>query len=260
MTIRNNFLFFSRAWKYTVPVLIGLLMIIPAINAQPGVVTSTNLAGDSTLSIDIITPQENEFFLSDVVPHHIWVTGEVKSPVPLQSIIVSSSEGSINCGNQSSFGCNVVVAKGLDRIVVTVTDIAGNHVFRTRNIRVETGMPDLPLRITISGKITTPDGDPVEGATIRTEFFRTYDTKTVTVESEADGSYRINNAHGFRQTMSVEKEGYTNVTKEMIFNKNLNTADFVLEPVTQPAPGFSSVLCLVAILGALIISLRARTQ
>jgi hypothetical protein len=256
LTAPHNFLFFSRAVKYTLPVLIAVMMIIPVINAQSGVVTPAVPAGDSTLIIDITTPQENEFFLSDVVPHHIWMTGEVKSPVPLQSIIVSSSEGSTNCGNQSSFSCDVVVAKGLDRIVVTVTDIAGNHGFRTRNIRVETGMPDLPPRITISGMITTPDGRPVEGATVRTEFPRTYDTKTVIVESDADGSYRINDAHGFNQKISVEKNGYVNVTREMSFKQNLNTVDFILEPTTKPAPGFTGVLCLGAILGTLLIISR----
>jgi hypothetical protein len=219
-------------------------------------VTTAVPAGDSTPIIDIITPQENEFFLSDVVPHHIRVTGEVKSPVPLQSVIVSSSEGSTNCGNQSSFSCHVVVAKGLDRIVVTVTDISGNYVFRTRNIRVETGMPDLPPRITISGKITTPDGHPVEGATVRTEFPRDYDTKTVTVQSEADGSFRINNAHGFSQKIHVEKAGYANKTKEMIFTQNVNTVDFILEPTTNPAPGFTGFLSLVAIFGTLLIISR----
>lgn len=240
--------------KFTLLVLIALMMIIPGINAQSGIVTSADPAGgDLTLIIDIITPQENEFFLSDVVPHHIWVTGEVKSQVLLQSIIVSSSEGSTNCGNQSSFSCDVVVAKGLDRIVITATDIAGNHVFRTRNIRVETGMPDLPPRITISGKITTPDGHPVEGAMVRTEFFSVYDTKSVTVQSEADGSYRINNSHGFNQKISVEKNGYANVTKEMTFKQNVNTVDFTLQPATKPAPGFTPWLCLVAILGSLLI-------
>jgi len=232
------------------------MLIIPGISAQSEGVTSTVPANDSTLIINIITPQENEYILSDVVPHHIWVTGEVNSPVPLQSIIVSSSEGSINCGNQSAFGCDIVVAKGSEKIVVTATDITGNHAFRTRAINVETGMPSLPLRITISGKITTQDGRPVEGATVRTEFPRSYDTKTVIVQSEADGTYRINNAHGFHQKISVEKNGYANVTKEMTFTQNVNTADFILEPTTKPASGFTTVFCLGAIFGTLLIISR----
>jgi len=237
-------------------VLITLLLIIPGTCAQSEGVTSTVPANDSTLIINIITPPENEFILSDVVPHHIWVAGEVNSPVPLQSIIVSSSEGSTSCGNRSPFGCDIIVAKGSERIAVTVTNIDGNRVFRTRSINVETGMPDLPLRITISGKITTPDGRPIEGATVRTEFPRPYDTKTVTVQSEADGTYRINNAHGFRQKISVEKNGYANITKEMTFTQNVNTADFILEPTTKPAFGFTIIICLVAVLGTLLIISR----
>ncbi len=258
LTVPHNFLFFSREFRCQLLVLITLMLIIPGISALPEGVNSTFPTNDSALTLYIITPQENEYILSDVVPHHIWVAGEVNSPIPLQSVIVSSSEGSTSCGNRSPFGCDIIVAKGSERIVVTVTDIAGNRVFRTRNIRVETGMPDLPLRITISGKITTPDGHPVDGATIRTEFFMTYDTKTVAVQSEADGSYRINNAHGFSQKISVEKNGYANVTKEMTFNQNLNTADFVLEPTTKPAPGFTTVICLGAIIGTLLIISRRK--
>lgn len=244
--------------KFALPILIGLLMIIPGTCAQSEGVTSTVPANDSTPIINIITPQENEFILSDVVPHHIWVAGEVNSPVPLQSIVVSSSEGSINCGNRSPFGCDIIVAKGSERIVVIATDIAGKRVFRTRTIKVETGMPDLPPRITISGNITTPDGHPVAGATVRTEFPRAYDTKTVTVQSEEDGSYRINNAHGFRQKISVEKNGYAIITQEMTFTQNVNTADFILEPTTKPTPGFTIIICLVAVLGTLLIISRKK--
>jgi hypothetical protein len=190
-----------------------------------------------------------EFFLNDVVPPHVWVAGEVKSPEPLRSIIISSSEGSTDCGNQSSFGCNVPAANDLNRITVTATDLAGNHVSRTRDFTIHSGGPTQAPRITISGKITNPDGLPIAGATVRLKS----ETLPVTVESESDGSYRINNAHGFNQKISVGKNGYTNITKEMNFKQNVNTVDFILEPTTKPAPGFSGVLCLAAILGSLLI-------
>jgi len=258
LTVPHNFIFFSRDFRCPLLVLITLMLIITGTSAQSEGVTSTTPANDSTLIINIITPQENEFILLDVVPHHVRVTGEVNRPALLRSIIISSSEGSASCGNQSPFGCDIVVAKGSEIIVVTATDRDGNRVFRTRSIKVETGMPSLPPRITISGKITTPDGRPVEGATVRTEFPRAYDTKSVTVQSETDGTYRINNAHGFSQKISVEKNGYANVTKEMTFNQNLNTADFILEPTTKPAPGFTTVFCLGAITGTLLIISRKK--
>jgi len=175
--------FFSRAWKFTIPVLIGLLTIVPVIHAEQN---STDMM--------IVNSSPTETQVTGVIPS---VTNEALMPSP-------------------------------------------------------------PLRITISGKITTPDGHPVDGATIRTEFFMTYDTKSVTVKSEADGSYRINDAHGFYQKISVEKNGYANVTKEMTFNQNLNTADFILEPTTKPAPGFTTVICLGAIIGTLLIISRRK--
>lgn len=170
--------FFSCPGKYAIPILIGILMIIPAIQAGPAANNSTTIIG---------TPVENP--IADTRPS------------------------------------------------VTNEDL----------------MPSPPLRITISGKITTPDGLPVDGATVRTEFFVTSDTQSVTVKSEADGSYRINNALGYNQKMSVEKEGYTPITRDMTFNKNLNTLDFTLQPTTQPSPGFTGLLCIAALFGSLLI-------
>ena len=180
LTVPHNS-FFSRIWKFVLPVLIGLLILVSAIHADPAINNSTTFIGGSVV-------------------------------------------------NQ----------------VADVRPSATN----------ENLMPSPPLRITISGKITTPDGTPVEGATIRTEFFMTYDTRSVAVESEADGSYRINDAHGFNQKISVGKNGYVYVTKEMTFKQNVNTVDFILEPTTKPALGFTSVLCLVAIVGTLLIICR----
>jgi hypothetical protein len=244
--------------KYTVMLLIGLMMIIPGINAFPDVGTSGTTAGDSVIILDIKTPQENGIFLNDVLPPHVWVAGEVKSPTPLRSIIISSSEGSTDCGNQSSFGCNVPAANGLNRIIVTATDLAGNHVSRIRDFTIHSGGSTQAPRITISGKITTPEGHPIAGATVQLES----ETLPVTVESETDGSYHINNAYGYHQKISVEKNGYTNVTKKITFDQNLNTLDFTLEPTTQPASGFTAVLCLVALLGSvlIVISRKERTR
>ena len=258
LTAPHNFLFFPRAIKFALPVLIGLLMIIPAIHAEPDMVTPTISAGDSAIIIDIKAPQEKKVFLNLPEPPHVTVIGYVRNMESLQSVIISSNEGSTDCGNTSFISCTISVTKGLNKITITAMDSFGRRVSTTRNFSIEYGVPDLPPRITISGKITTPDGRPVEGATVRTEFPRPYDTKTVTVQSEADGTYRINNAHGFNQKISVEKIGYANVTKEMTFAQNVNTADFILEPITKPAPGFTTVLCLVAITGIVLMTIYRR--
>jgi hypothetical protein len=42
----------------------------------------------------------------------------------------------------------------------------------------------------------------------------------------------------------------------MSFKQNVNTVDFILEPKTKPAPGFTTVICLGAILGTLLIISR----
>ncbi|MFA6332163.1 MAG: carboxypeptidase-like regulatory domain-containing protein [Methanoregula sp.] len=242
--------------NYAILVLVGISLIIPGVYAEPDVGTSIAPAGDPAISLDIKAPQENKIFLNLGQPPHITVIGYVRNSQSLQSVIVSSSEGSTDCGNTSFISCTIPVTKGLNRITITATDPNGSHVSTTRNFSVQYGVPGLPTRITISGKITTPDGHPIEGAMVRTHY-----TESAIAESEADGSYRINNARGFRQIMSVEKEGYTNVTKEMVFNKNLNTVDFILEPTTKSVSGFTAILCLVGILGTLlIISRKERTR
>jgi hypothetical protein len=253
LTVPHNFLFFFHIKKFALPVMIGLLMIIPAIHAEPDLVTSTIPTGDSAINLDIKAPQEKKVYLNLPEPPHVTVIGYVINMEALQSVIISSNEGSTDCGNTSFISCTIPVTKGLNQITITAMDSFGKRISMTRNFSIEYGVPDLPPRITISGKITTPDGRPIEGATVRTEFPRAYDTKTVTVQSETDGSYWINNAHGFSQKISVEKNGYTNVTKEMTFKQNVNTADFVLDPTTKPASGFTNVLCLVALLGTLLI-------
>ena len=261
LTAPLNFLFFSRNMKCIVAVLIGLLMIIPGITAELDSNTSKIIAGDSAISLDIKEPpQVYKVFENLPEPPNVTVIGYVRNMGSLQSVIVSSSEGSTNCGNISFISCTIPVTKGLNRITITATDSDGTRISTTRNFSVEYGVPTPPFRITIFGKITTPDGHPIEGAKVRTEFFMTYNTQSVTVESEADGSYRINNAHGFRQNISVEKYGYTNVTKEIIFNKNVNTVDFTLEPTTKPLSGFTAVLCLVAILGSVLIIISRKER
>lgn len=242
--------------KYIIPALIGILLIIPGINALPDAGTSVTNASEHTIILDIKTPLENEIISNDVVPPHIWVSGDVKSPVRLQSVIIVSGAGSTDCGNQSSFGCNVPGINGLNRITVTATDVALNHVSRTRDFTVNPGGPPQEMRITISGTVTTPEGNPIGGATIRLGS----EPIPVTVKSETDGTYRINNAYGYHQILRVEKNGYINVTKEMTFNNNLNTFDIIMEPAAQPASGFTAVLGLVALSGTVLFIVSQKNR
>lgn len=116
-------------------------------------------------------------------------------------------------------------------------------------------MPSPPLRITISGKITTFGGQPVSGAIIRSESV----SWPASAESGPDGSYRINDARGYRQNLTVEKEGYIPVSTIIVFNRNVNTADFTLEPATKHSPGFAGFISILATLIAAILLLRMRS-
>jgi hypothetical protein len=247
LTIPHNFLFFSATMKYTAA-LIGLCMIISGISAEQDAGTTDITTGNPAIILDIKNPRESETILTDVVPPNAWVVGEVRSPAPLRSIIISSNEGTTDCGNRPVFGCYVPVTKGLNRIIVTALDEAGNKVSGTRKFIVDSEGPIQLQRITVSGKVSAPDGHPIEGATVRL-----ISDLPVFVKSGDDGSYRINNAYGYHQNISVEKNGYANVTKEITFTKNLNTLDFTLEPTTRSASGFGGVVCFGAIVGTILI-------
>jgi copper chaperone CopZ len=223
-------------------------MIIPGMNAVPDTIVSVTPASNSPPVLDIYSPQENEVIMNDIVPPHVWISGEVKNLSRIRSITITSSEGSTDCSNDSSFGCNVKVRTGPNRIIITVTDSTGNQVSGTRDFTVISGGITQPPRITISGRITSADGLPIEGAVIRLES----DTAPVTTESGTDGAYRISNAYGYSQKMCVEKTGYANVTREMTFDRNLNTLDFTMVPATRPAYSFSAVLCLVVLMGIVL--------
>jgi hypothetical protein len=260
LTAPHKNLFFFHASMTAILVLLGILVIITGVTAEPdsGIIGST--ANNSSLILDIQAPLENTYFLNLPQPPSVIVIGSVKNSESLRAVVISSPEGSIYCGNTSFISCTIPAAKGLNRITVTATDSNGTSRSVTRNFTVEYGVPDLPPRITISGKITKPDGSPVEDAIVNAAYVMNNDTHQVTAESEADGSYRINNARGFRQIISIEKKGYANVTKELVFSKNVNTADFTLEPKTKPASGFTSVLCFVAILGTVLIICARKGQ
>jgi len=241
--------FFFRASALYLLVFIGILMLLPTAIALQDSPSGNSDVNNPSIGIELDTPRENQAFSVDVVPPHIWVAGQVNTTVPIQSIIVSSSAGTVDCGSSSSFGCTVPVLKGSDTITVTVSDVNGNVAGATREISVRSGGPVQPIRITIAGKITDPDGQPVAGAIIRLAS----ESWPASTESESDGSYRISNAYGNNQTIVIEKDGYIPVSTTIVFNQNVNSADFTLEPAMKPSPGFEGFFCILAILISVVL-------
>jgi len=246
--------FFFRIRAIHLIVFVGILILLPAGAALPDSPAGDSRATLPVIGIELETPRDNQVFSVDVVPPQIWVAGQVKTATPIESIMVTSGAGYVDCGKNSSFGCTVPVLKGSDTITVTVQDISGNTAEVIREISVRSGGPVQPVRITVAGTIRTSDDQPLAGATIRS-VSESWPASTV---SGPDGSYRISNAYGYNQTLMIEKDGYLTVSRTIVFTQNLNTADFTLAPVTKPSPGFAGGLCLCAIFvtGIVILHLR----
>ena len=109
--------------------------------------------------------------------------------------------------------------------------------------------------ITVSGKVTDPEGNPIHNASVRFESVFDLDDEilSVTNTTERDGRYLIENALGYRQTIIVQKEGYLPLQREIVFGNLTNELDLELEPSGQEVPGFGLQTGIIGVLGALLI-------
>ncbi|MDD2473371.1 MAG: carboxypeptidase-like regulatory domain-containing protein, partial [Methanoculleus sp.] len=101
-----------------------------------------------------------------------------------------------------------------------------NRAEKTVNVTVSIGIPP-PPSIIVSGEVTDPDGNPIPGASVRFESVLTLDDEplAVTATTGADGGYRAEGAPGYRQTVTVEKEGYSPLRRDVVFENLTNELD-----------------------------------
>jgi hypothetical protein len=213
---------------------------------------------EDPITINITSPREGETIWIDVVPPHVAVVGEVHASAGLHSVVVRSGAGEVSCGNRPEFACSVPVSTGEN----TITVVAGTHgrrVEKTVNVTVRIGLPPPPL-IAVSGRVTDAVGSPVPGASVRFESVFTLDGESIagTNVTGEDGRYLVEDALGYRQTVTVEKEGYSTLREEFIFENLTNTLDLELEPLPRTVPGFGSAFAALAFTGALLLVGRKR--
>jgi hypothetical protein len=72
-----------------------------------------------------------------------------------------------------------------------------------------------------------------------------------------DGRYLVDTP-GYRQTVTVEKEGYSPLREEFIFENLTNDLDLELEPSSRTVPGFGSALAVLSLTGAFLLVGRKR--
>ncbi|MCM2465174.1 carboxypeptidase-like regulatory domain-containing protein [Methanoculleus oceani] len=124
-------------------------------------------------------------------------------------------------------------------------------VFGTAGGPILTVINEGPL-IAVSGRVTDAGGNPVPGASVRFEPLLTLDEPLAAVTTDEDGRYQIT-APGYRQTVTVEKEGYSTLREELIFENSINTLDLELEPLPRTVPGFGSALAVLSLLGFFLL-------
>ncbi|MDV4341895.1 carboxypeptidase regulatory-like domain-containing protein [Methanoculleus sp. YWC-01] len=224
-------------------------LILTVINEHPPPV-------EDPIAINITSPAEGETVWIDVVPPRVAVVGEVHAPAGLHNVVVRSGTGEVSCGNRPEFACSVPVSAGENTITV-VADTHGPLAEKTVNVTVRIGLPPPPA-IAVSGRVTDTGGNPVPGALVRFESVFTLDDEPLagTNVTGEDGGYLVDTP-GYRQTVTVEKEGYSTLREEFIFENSTNTLDLELEPLPRAVPGFGPPIAALSLtVGLLLIGRR----
>ncbi|ABN57679.1 MULTISPECIES: peptidase associated/transthyretin-like domain-containing protein [Methanoculleus] len=228
--------------------------IAPASAGEEPVETSTFLS--------VISPKQYETVWSDLVPPEVTVTGRAEASNGIRDVVVESSAGMVSCGNATNFACTVPVAEGNETITVTLIDSLGTRSSAVLHVCVNVDIPP-PPRIYVIGTVRDIDGRPVPDATVKFESVLplAWGPHPVTTETAGDGGYLIENAFGYAQNISVEKEGYLPLHRDVVFENTTNQLDLELEPgppQARTAPGFSAAMGILALAGGLLAVRAAR--
>ncbi len=229
--------------------------VAPASAGEEPVETSTFLS--------VTSPKQYETVWSDLVPPEATVTGRAEASNGIRDVVVESSAGMVSCGNATNFSCTVPVAEGNETITVTLIDNLGKTSEATLHVYVNVDIPPPPW-ISVIGTVRDADGRPVPDATVRFESVLplAWGPHPVTTETADDGGYLVKNAFGYAQNISVEKEGYLPLHREVVFENITNRLDLELEPEppqARTAPGFSAGMGILALAGGLL-AVRARRR
>ncbi|WP_214020670.1 carboxypeptidase regulatory-like domain-containing protein [Methanoculleus sp.] len=239
----------TRNLRATLCVLVLLFAVaIPATAGDATVETSTMLS--------VTSPKQYETIWSDLVPPEATVVGRAEASRGIRDVVVKSSAGVVSCGNATEFACSVPVAEGNETITVTLIDNLGKTTDAVLNVYVNVDIPPPPW-IHVIGTVRDVEGRPVPGATVRFESVLPLASgpHPVTTGTADNGGYLIANAFGYGQNISVEKEGYQPLHREVSFENTTHRLDLELEPEPPQdltVPGFSAWMGVLALPGGLL--------
>ncbi len=246
----------------TVPcILILVLLVATAVPATAG-----EDPIETRMMLSVISPKQYETVWSDAVPPCATVVGSANASTGIREVTIRSSVGEVSCGNGTEFSCTVPVAEGNETITVTLTDTRGKTSEAILPIYVNVDIPPPPF-ITVIGRVTDTDGHPVPGATVTFASVLPLSgtSRPVTTETDGDGGYLIENAFGYAQNITVEKEGYLPLRREVVFENITNRLELQLEPDPeqeqalpgQTVPGFCALMGVLALPAGGLLAARS---
>ncbi|MCT8336645.1 hypothetical protein FKB36_03820 [Methanoculleus sp. Afa-1] len=243
--------------RRNLPVILCILVLISA--AAPA--TAADATVETSTFLSVTSPKQYETIWSDLAPPEVTVAGRAEASNGIRDVVVESSAGAVSCGNATNFACTVPVAEGNETITVTLIDNRGKTSEAVLHVSVNVDIPPPPW-ISVIGTVRDADGRPVPGATVtfKSALPLASGPHPVTTETAGDGGYLIANAFGYGQTVSVEKDGYLPLHREVVFENTTNQLDLEVEPEPpegRTVPGFSAGPGVLALLGGLL-AIRAR--
>jgi hypothetical protein len=232
---------------FLVLLLLALIAIVPMVNAD-----------EKNITISITSPEEGDIIFYDVIPAHIVVQGTIDAPRGIQNVSISnglieSGYGEVICG--SNYGthfdlsCEIFMT---DHITVTVTDTSGFVTSVSRNF-ISYARPPGPGDFWAHGWIVDPNGQPIPNASIIFERMGGNTPFEAITMSRADGAYKMKKTSGINQKITVQKEGYQTLVREVAFRNYNNELNLTLTPQGTSIPGFNFTSAISAILVSLFL-------
>jgi hypothetical protein len=216
------------------------LVVILVIIAISQIVSADN----HKILIVVSSPEEDDVFYHDVSPAYLSVEGFIHSSNTIQKVIVKYGNESKQCGKNlgypyTNISCSFLFNDNNDKILLTAVDDKGTIVSETRNFTSHGGIPP-PDKIYVYGNITDATGRPIGGAFLAFKKTENNSSFQVNTTTDNNGKYSMKKAFGFQYTITIEKEGYQTLVKDVTFKPRVNFVDFTLS--SQQSSKSSSVV------------------
>ena len=149
----------GNSYSTTVNLLEGTNSItIVATDAAGNTTTETRIVTlDTILPVLTISYPENNFTTNQV---QLTVVGNVNK----QNTIVTINGDSLTIGSNGDFAKAIILVEGLNSIIITANDEAGNSSSITRLVRLDTALPLLTVATPIDGLITKQQNINITGS------------------------------------------------------------------------------------------------